>query len=336
MSRSVASKMVSRLTKIFNSETEFQKDYKLGKQLGQGAYSTVVLAVEVSNKREVAVKCVVKKKMTPEDEAALRLEVAILQELKHPGIIELIAYYEEPKHHYLVTELMSGGELFNRIVQKEFYAEGDAQKVVRVMAEVLAYCHERDIAHRDLKPENVLLKDSSDAAAIKIADFGFARQVKEGCLTACGTPGYVAPEVISGKVYGSQCDNWSVGVITYILLCGYPPFYAKNRNELFKQIRTAKYVFDSPYWDVVSPSAKDLISKLLVVDPDRRFTAKEILNHPWVKGEVASQQDLKANVKELMLFNAKRHLRAGVRAAVAAGRLNDLLKLMKSDSGKKA
>src|SRR5690606_37229524 len=155
------------------------------------------------------------------------------------------------KHHYLVLELMSGGELFAKIVQKEFYAEGDAQKVVKTIAEVLAYCHSLDSAHRDLKPENVLLKDSSPDAQVKIADFGFARHVNDGCVTACGTPGYVAPAVISGKIYDSQCDNWSLGVLTYILLCGYPPFYAKNRQDLFKSIRKANYKFDSPYWDIV-------------------------------------------------------------------------------------
>ena len=317
------------MTKMFTSETEFEKHFKLGKELGHGAYSTVKLAIEVSTKDEVAIKCVVKKKMTPDDEAALKVEVSILQEVHHPGIIKLLAYYEEPKNHYLVLELMSGGELFARIVEKEVYSEKDAIVVVKTIAEVLHYLHSRGIVHRDLKPENVLLKDKSENAQIKIADFGFARHVKDGCLTACGTPGYVAPEIISGKVYQTQCDNWSLGVLAYILLCGYPPFYAKNRQDLFKYIRHAKYAFDSPYWDIVSSSAKDLISKCLVVDVRQRYTAKDILNHPWVKGEIQINKDLNANIHALKMFNARRHLRAAVKAAIWANRVHEIAESFK-------
>lgn len=316
---------------MFTSETEFERDYKLGKELGRGAYATVRLAIETSTKQEVAVKCVVKKKLTREDEEALKVEVAVLQELRHPGVVALLGYYEEPKNHYLVLELMSGGELFTRIVENDHYSEGDAQRLVKTVAEVLEYCHGKDVAHRDLKPENILLKDRSSAAVMKIADFGFARHVNEGCRTACGTPGYVAPEVISGKIYDYQCDVWSLGVLMYILLCGYPPFYAKNRKDLFRLIRKAKYSCEGPGWELVSGSAKDLISKMLVVDSKSRLTASQVVSHPWVLGQKESDRDLKANVKELRLFNARRHLRAGFKAAIVAGRLQDLV-----DSTKKS
>jgi calcium/calmodulin-dependent protein kinase I len=179
----------------------------------------------------------------------------------------------------------------------------------------------------------VLLKDSSSDSRIKIADFGFARHVKEGCVTACGTPGYVAPEVISGKIYNVRCDTWSLGVLMYILLCGYPPFYAKNRTDLFKSIRKARYHFDSPYWDAISDSAKDLISKLLVVDPKQRYSAEQTLQHPWIQGSL-SKSNLQHSVKELRIFNAKRHLRAGFRAAIAAGRIHDLVSLSKKGEKK--
>lgn len=229
---------------------------------------------------------------------------------------------------------MSGGELFAKIVQKEQYLEGEAQKVVKTIAEVLAYLHARDIAHRDLKPENVLLSNKSDDAVIKIADFGFARKVRDGCITACGTPGYVAPEVISGKVYSTQCDDWSLGVLTYILLAGYPPFYAKNRQELFKAIRHAKYVFDSPYWDVVSDPAKDLVSKILVVDPKKRMTAKDILAHPWVEGKVSSKQNITASKNQLKIANARRHLRTAFRGAMAAGQVTDMVATLRKEMQK--
>jgi calcium/calmodulin-dependent protein kinase I len=195
--------------------------------------------------------------------------------------------------------------------------------VIRTLADCLLYLHNKDIVHRDLKPENILLKDKSDDAAIKIADFGFARYVKEGCRTACGTPGYVAPEIITGKVYGKPVDIWSLGIIIYILLCGYPPFYHKNQAQLFRLIREGKYEFDSPYWDPISKNAKDLVRACLTVDPAKRITMDGVLKHPWV-AESASKTDITPVLGELKKFNARRKLRAGIRAAIAAGKLADL------------
>ena len=301
----------------------FKDSYTLGKELGKGNYSTVRLAVSKKTNEECAVKCIQKKKLTPEDDEALKIEVAILAEVEHPSIIKLHGFFEEPLDYYIVTELMSGGELFDRIVAREFYSENDAQKVVRTLGECLLYLHERDIVHRDLKPENILLKDKSDDAAIKIADFGFARFVKEGCRTACGTPGYVAPEIITGKIYGKGVDVWSLGIIIYILLCGYPPFYHRNQAQLFKLIREARFEFDSPYWDPISSNAKDLIKGCLTVDEKKRLTMQGVLTHPWVSG-AASKADITPVLGELKKFNARRKLRAGIKAAIAANRMMDI------------
>jgi len=312
----------------------FKDCYTLGKELGKGNYSTVRLAVNIQTKEECAVKCIIKKKLTPEDDDALKIEVAVLGEVNHPSIIKLHGFFEDPVDYYIVTELMQGGELFDRIVAKDFYSEAAAQVVVRTLAECLKYLHNRDIVHRDLKPENILLKDKTDDAAIKIADFGFARYVKEGCKTACGTPGYVAPEIITGKIYGKGVDVWSLGIIIYILLCGYPPFYHKNQAQLFRLIREAKFEFDSPYWDNISDTAKNLVKGCLTVDIDKRLTIDKVLSHPWVSGSV-SNTDIKEVLGELKKFNARRKLRAGIRAAIAANKIKDIASSTKATGSKK-
>ena len=306
----------------------FKDCFTLGRELGKGNYSTVRLAINIETKEECAVKCIIKKKLTQEDDDALKIEVEILGAVNHPSIIKLMGFFEDPIDYYIVTELMSGGELFDRIVARDFYSEGSAQKVVRTLAECLNYMHNLDIVHRDLKPENILLKDKLDDSSIKIADFGFARYVKEGCKTACGTPGYVAPEIITGKIYGKGVDIWSLGIIIYILLCGYPPFYHKNQAQLFRLIREAKFEFDSPYWDNISQTAKNLIKGCLTVDTEKRLKIEGILNHPWVKDSV-SNQDITPVLGELRKFNARRKLRAGIKAAIAANRLKDIAERIK-------
>jgi calcium/calmodulin-dependent protein kinase I len=157
---------------------------------------------------------------------------------------------------------------------QSYYSEREARDLVKLLLEAIKYCHDADIVHRDLKPENLLLTSKDDDASIKLADFGFAKKLEidgDGLVTACGTPGYVAPEILEGKAYGKTVDIWSIGVITYILLCGYPPFHDDNHNALFKKIKKGKFQFDSPYWDHVSDDAKDLISQMLVVDPAQRY-----------------------------------------------------------------
>ncbi|KAH9258685.1 hypothetical protein BASA81_003187 [Batrachochytrium salamandrivorans] len=314
-----------------NSGKRFKDCFTLGKELGKGNYSTVRLAVSVVGKEECAVKCILKKKLTKEDEDALKIEVKILGAVSHPNIIKLYGFFEEPQDYYIVTELMKGGELFDRIVAKDFYSEGDAQKVVRTVTSCLLYLHDQDIVHRDLKPENILLKNKLDDEDLKIADFGFARYVGSGCASSCGTPGYVAPEIITGKLYGKPVDVWSMGVIMFILLCGYPPFYHKNQAQLFRLIREAKFEFESPYWDNISGTAKDLIKRCLTVDHTKRITMSQVLQHEWITGK-ASDKDIANVLGELKRFNARRKLRAGIKAAIAAGKMSDLAASIKQQS----
>merc|ERR1719181_726958 len=191
----------------------------------------------------------------------------------------------------LVMELVTGGELFDRIVARGNYTEKDAASLMATLCDALAYLHEQAIVHRDLKPENLLYSSPDDDAIIKVADFGLARMVsgKDMMKTACGTPGYVAPEVLKNQGYDSGAvDIWSVGVILYILLCGFPPFYEEELPALFDQILHARYDFPTPWWDNISKEAKDLVTKLLELDPKTRLTATQVKAHVWCSGNASS------------------------------------------------
>lgn len=429
------------------SPGSFRDNFDIGDKLGDGAYSIVYKARNKQTGETVAAKVALKERMTSVEQKRLIEEVGVMSRLQHPNIIKLHCFYEEDDAYYIVTELMTGGELFEKIVQRAHYSEREAREVVRTIAEAVAYLHSIGVCHRDLKPENILLSEpeqqpqqqaiqrsasrgvssgvdeiaagtsltgsggrpvstgtsstspnlmgsprlsarmsaaaaadeqalnalapsiagltlssaSASAAAspvIKIADMGFAKRVPSfeaksvapssstpasvpdiansgiggsgraasqhqhkqpnlyttGLSTSCGTPSYVSPEILKGERYGLAVDMWSIGVITYILLCGYAPFASRNQTELFRSIVSGKYYFDSPYWDGVSAQARDLIAKLLVVEPRKRATAAEILNHPWLaKDNIVSNAELSSAVQHLRQFTSKR------RSAIKAG-----------------
>ena len=263
-----------------------------------------------------AAKIVTKAKLTKEDEDALQDEIAILRRINHANIISLYDVFDESAYYYLVTEIMFGGELFDRIVTKTFYNEKEARDVCEVLFEAMHYIHSMGVAHRDLKPENLLLVSKTDDKNIKIADFGFAKKVSSSkcLLTQCGTPGYVAPEILHGVPYGTKADMWSLGVIVYILLGGYPPFIEQNQRELFKKIKKGQYEFHVEYWGQISSEAKDLISGLLTVNPDKRLSAEDALQDPWMTGsaEVLAGKDLGVNLDQFKKYNAKRKVRQAV------------------------
>jgi calcium/calmodulin-dependent protein kinase I len=198
--------------------------------------------------------------------------------MDHPNIVNLIDVFEDERHWCLVMELMQGGELFDQILEKEHFSEKEAREATRSIIDAIQYCHEKGICHRDIKPENLLLQSKEiGITSLKVADFGLARLLEENTLasTTCGTPGYVAPEVLMQKPYGKSCDIWSIGVISYILLCGYPPFYGDSDSQIFDSVRAGKFDFPSPEWDTVSKAAKDFVCSLLKKDPAKRYVYVE-------------------------------------------------------------
>ena len=269
---------------FFNKTSELKKNYNIDNEaLGSGNFAVVKKCTRKKDNEVFAVKIIDKAKV--EDMGDIEREIEIMGKIDHPNVIKLVEIFDEPKKMNLVMELVTGGELFDKIVALGNYTEKDAAKVMKTLCEALDYLHERQIVHRDLKPENILLLDKSPDAPIKVADFGLARVISQKDLmkTACGTPGYVAPEVLQNKGYSSGAvDLWSAGVILYILLCGFPPFYEEELPALFDQILKARYDFPSPWWDTISDGAKDLVRKLLTVDPKKRYTAKQVLGHPYV------------------------------------------------------
>lgn len=271
--------------------------------LGTGAFSEVVLAKEKVSGRRYAVKCIPKKALRGK-ESSIENEIAVLRKIKHENIVALEDIYESPHHLYLIMQLVSGGELFDRIVERGFYTEQDASILIKQVLDAVNYLHEMGIVHRDLKPENLLYFSDEDESKIMISDFGLSKiESSDVMSTACGTPGYVAPEVLAQKPYGKAVDCWSIGVIAYILLCGYPPFYDENDSKLFEQILKAEYEFDAPYWDDISDSAKDFISNLMQKDPEKRLTCEEALQHPWIAGDTALSKNIHESVSRQIKKN---------------------------------
>ncbi|XP_037109799.1 calcium/calmodulin-dependent protein kinase type 1D-like [Syngnathus acus] len=272
--------------------------------LGTGAFSEVVMAREKATGKMVAIKCIPKKALKGK-EMSLENEIAVLRKIKHENIVALEDIYESSNHLYLIMQLVSGGELFDRIVEKGFYTEMDASRLIRQVLDAVNYLHSMGIVHRDLKPENLLYFSPHDESKIMISDFGLSKMEGPGDVmaTACGTPGYVAPEVLAQKPYSKAVDCWSIGVIAYILLCGYPPFYDENDSKLFEQILKADYEFDAPYWDDISDSAKDFISRLMEKDPEKRFTCDQALEHPWIAGGTALCKNIHESVSRQMRKN---------------------------------
>lgn len=301
--------------------------YTLGKKLGEGGYAVVKEATGKIDGSSVAVKILNRKKMDKKHEDGLRHEVKIMMDLSHPHIVKAHDLFEEPDNFYVVMELITGGELFDRIVRKTCYKEAEARQLARTLLGAIKYMHDHNIVHRDLKPENLLLTSDKNDFDIKVVDFGFATEVDGENLRAhCGTPGYIAPEILKDLPYGKSVDMWSFGVILYILLGGYPPFYDKNQQLLFRKIMKGAYVFHQEYWQEVSDEGKDLIRKLLVVDVPSRLTVDQALSHAWFAGEeeLLQKRVLTYGLSELRKFTARRKLRAGIRSVLALKRMQSL------------
>ncbi|KAJ3026637.1 UNVERIFIED_CONTAM: hypothetical protein HDU68_005309 [Siphonaria sp. JEL0065] len=309
-------------------------EYKTGKTLGQGSYATVKEAV-ISTGEHFAVKVISKKLMAGREHLILN-EIEILKKVSKGNhhIVTLHDYFETPNNLYLVMDLCTGGELFDRIVERGSFFEEDAAEIIRTVLEAVAYLHSQNIVHRDLKPENLLFraKDSND---LVIADFGLSKisdgEALNNLKTLCGTPGYMAPEVILKTGHGKSVDLWSIGVMTYFLLCGYTPFDGGNRDDIEK-VLAGKYAFEPvEYWVDISDKAQDFIKRTILVDPHKRLTAAEALQHPWIleyaPGAMEPQvnrvptKDLLPDVKRRVTAS-KTKFRAAVDTVLASKRLS--------------
>ncbi|XP_028851369.1 calcium/calmodulin-dependent protein kinase (CaM kinase) II beta 1 isoform X37 [Denticeps clupeoides] len=305
--------------------TRFTDEYQLYEELGKGAFSVVRRCVKLCTGQEYAAKIINTKKLNARDHQKLEREARICRLLKHPNIVRLHDSISEEGFHYLLFDLVTGGELFEDIVAREYYSEADASHCIHQILDSVNHIHQHDIVHRDLKPENLLLASKCKNAAVKLADFGLAIEVQgdqQAWFGFAGTPGYLSPEVLRKEAYGKPVDIWACGVILYILLVGYPPFWDEDQHKLYQQIKAGAYDFPSPEWDTVTPEAKNLINQMLTINPAKRITAQEALKHPWVcqRSTVASMMHRQETVECLKKFNARRKLKGAILTTMLVSR----------------
>ncbi|KAI5099719.1 calcium/calmodulin-dependent protein kinase type II subunit beta isoform X24, partial [Silurus meridionalis] len=291
----------------------------------RGAFSVVRRCVKLCTGQEYAAKIINTKKLSARDHQKLEREARICRLLKHPNIVRLHDSISEEGFHYLLFDLVTGGELFEDIVAREYYSEADASHCIQQILEAVLHCHQMGVVHRDLKPENLLLASKCKNAAVKLADFGLAIEVQgeqQAWFGFAGTPGYLSPEVLRKEAYGKPVDIWACGVILYILLVGYPPFWDEDQHKLYQQIKAGAYDFPSPEWDTVTPEAKNLINQMLTINPAKRITAQEALKHPWVcqRSTVASMMHRQETVECLKKFNARRKLKGAILTTMLVSR----------------
>ncbi|XP_032900966.1 ribosomal protein S6 kinase alpha-1 isoform X2 [Amblyraja radiata] len=272
------------LQQLHGNNMNFTDGYELKEDIGAGSYSVCKRCIHKTTNMEYAVKIIEKSKRDPSEEVEILLRYG-----QHPNIITLKDVYNDNKHIYLVTELMRGGELLDKIMQEKGFSEREANALLHTIAKTVEYLHSQGVVHRDLKPSNILyVDDSGNPESIRICDFGFAKQLRADnglLMTPCYTANFVAPEVLKRQGYDEGCDIWSLGILLYTMLAGFTPFANgpdDTPNEILARIGGGHYSLQGGNWDKASSAAKDLVSKMLHVDPHRRLTAKQVLKHPWI------------------------------------------------------
>eukprot|EP01017_Pseudomicrothorax_dubius_P003273 TRINITY_DN10426_c0_g1_i7.p1 TRINITY_DN10426_c0_g1~~TRINITY_DN10426_c0_g1_i7.p1 ORF type:complete len:428 (-),score=113.13 TRINITY_DN10426_c0_g1_i7:461-1744(-) len=287
----------------------------LSPPLGSGAYGEVRKAKFKKTGEIRAVKIISKSAQSPEEQEKLINEVQILKSLDHPNIIKIFEFYQDERSFYIVTELCTGGELFDKIIESKNFNEQKAADIIRDVLSAVAYCHDNRIVHRDLKPENLLLENNTSEARIKVIDFGLSKvyDPSKKLRHKLGTVYYIAPEVLKMQ-YDEKCDVWSCGVITYILLSGFPPFNAQKDEQIIKKIEKGEFSFSARVWQNVSDRAKGFIRRMLEYEPTSRYSARQALDDPWLKehdrrdSQAFSQPSLNDAFSQLKSFRAESKL----------------------------
>lgn len=301
--------------------------YRMGRTLGAGTYGIVKEADCPDGK--VAVKIILKKNVKGNDQMVYD-ELDMLQRLRHPHIVRFVDWFESRDKYYIITQLATGGELFDRICEKGKFTEKDASKTIKQVLEAVDYLHQNDVVHRDLKPENLLYLSRDADSQIVLADFGIAKHLDspDGVLkTMAGSFGYAAPEVMLKRGHSKPVDMWSLGVITYTLLCGYSPFRSESLPDLIEETKHGRVVFHERYWKEVSQEAKNFIMTMLKPNPHDRTTSAHALQDPWIAGRGATDHNLLPEIKAYM---ARARLKRGVELVKLANRI-EALKMQEDD-----
>lgn len=301
---------------------ELSPRFIIKEQIGEGAFSKVFKAKDLQQGFDVAIKIIDKTVMNKSQIDGVLKEISIMRRLNHPNIVKMYDFINTNFKTFLILELLSGGEIFNKIVDLTYFSEDLSRHVLVQIINSIKYLHEEvGVVHRDIKPENLLfesipfkpsinpiskLRKSDDLSKkdegifmenigggtigiVKLADFGLSKILwNNSTKTPCGTASYTAPEIIKDEEYSKSVDMWGVGCVLYTLLCGFPPFYDSNPEELTKKVARGDYCFLSPWWDEISIDAKNLVSHLLTVDPTRRYNTNDVLNHPWITGDLGN------------------------------------------------
>lgn len=295
--------------------------YRFGRTLGAGTYGVVREADSPSGK--VAVKIILKRNVKGNEQMVYD-ELEMLQKLKHPHIVQFVDWFESRDKFYIVTQLATGGELFDRICEQGKFTEKDAAETIKQVLNAVNFLHTNQIVHRDLKPENLLYLSKDLESDLVLADFGIAKMLDgkgESLKTMAGSFGYAAPEVMRKEGHGKPVDMWSMGVITYTLLCGYSPFRSETLQDLIRECTDATVVFHERYWKDVSDDAKDFILRLINPSPDERWTSEQALNHIWLSGKNATDHNL---VPEIRASRARSRLRRAFAKIRLARRIQKL------------
>lgn len=322
-----------------NAYSDFCRNYTMTDiVLGTGSYAEVRKGLKKSTNEVVAVKIIDKSGLSPRELKGLSKEVDILKALRHKNVVRLFDWYEEPEVMYVVMEFVGGGELFTKIINHDApFTENDARHYIRTLASALKHCKERGIIHRDIKPQNLLLTSKEEGEELKLADFNLSIQLDPDSVnfsviqTMCGTPNYVAPEILSGKPYDFKCDVWSLGVICFLLLSGgYLPFFVDEEGELgkellLKKVKKAKWGFyPAEAWEHVSDSAKSFLRSVMEKNPEKRLNYTEVLNHEWMKdGTAAGDQPIDTRAFQQSIY--KRQMQCASTVLLAAKKFRDIM-----------